>query len=133
MSEAKDPERLLADALRAQARSAPAADPVPKKSAPKKPETPEAPPPRYGLLSGAGSLERERPALEPPVTPPPVTPPLVTPPLAVPPPTVRPQATPRPDTGPKWGARGLPGYWILLLAVLLGLATGSVIGLITLL
>jgi hypothetical protein len=108
VTEAKDPERLLADALRAQARSAPPAG-----------AAPEALPPRYGLLSGADadSLEREHAALESlpnlrdPVVPPPAPPP----PLPLPPP-----------------ARQLPGYWILLLAVLLGLLTGVVIDLVTL-
>lgn len=97
VSELDDPERLLTEALRAQARSAPPADPAP--GAP--------PPPQYGLLSGAdgGALARERPALDPP--------------------TVATLGAAR--------ARPLPVYWILSLAVLLGLATGAVIGLITLL
>ena len=96
VTEAQDPERLLADALRAQARSAPSAGPAP-----------EVLPPRYRLLSAAdaGSLERERAAIEEP-------------PAVV-------EVPPRPASGV------LPGYWILLLAVLLGLATGAVIGLIT--
>lgn len=96
VNKAKDPERLLADALRAQARSAPAVGPAS-----------DALPPRYGLLSGAeaGSLERERAALE-----------------------QRPvKAAPA-----KRASGQLPAYWVLLLSVLLGLATGSVIGLITL-
>jgi len=101
VSELGDPERLLAEALRAQARSAPAP------GAPQAPPTNQVPP-RYGLLSGAdgGALERERAALTPPTV-----------------------AAPKPPraSGP------LPVYWILLLAVLLGLATGAVIGLITLL
>ncbi|NKQ55895.1 hypothetical protein HFP15_23750 [Amycolatopsis sp. K13G38] len=103
MSELGDPERLLAEALRAQARSAPA------------PQNPHGPPtnqlpPQYGLLSGAdgGALERERAALEPPTV-----------------------GEPRPRLDRAAGS--LPAYWILLLAVLLGLATGAVIGLITLL
>lgn len=100
MSEAQDPERLLADALRAQARSAPPAGPAP-----------EMLPPQYGLLSGAdaGSLERERAAISDPMAADPVA--------------VVPS---KPPSG------SLPGYWILGLAVLLGLATGAVIGLITL-
>jgi hypothetical protein len=105
VSELKDPERLLSEALRAQARSAPPGQPVP--------ETPPVThhlPPRYGLLSGADgtALERERAALEPP--------------------TVRHAPVKRKQPlGP------LPAHWVLLLAVLLGLATGAVIGLITLL
>ncbi|MTD57678.1 hypothetical protein [Amycolatopsis pithecellobii] len=103
MSELQDPERLLAEALRAQARSAPPAGPGPV------PE-PTSLPPQYGLLSGTGdgALARESAALEPP--------------------TVRhPAVRSKTPSGP------LPAYWILLLAVLLGLATGAVIGLITLL
>jgi hypothetical protein len=97
VSQAQDPERLLADALRAQARSAPPGG-----------LTPDMLPPRYGLLSGAGaqSLERERAAIGERAT-------------AV-------AAPAKPAAGP------LPAYWILLLAVLLGLATGAVIGVITL-
>jgi hypothetical protein len=105
VSELQDPERLLAEALRAQARTAP----------PGTPRAPESPPvtglpPQYGLLSGTdgGALERERAALEPP--------------------TVR-----HPAVKAKLPSGPLPAYWILLLAVLLGLATGAVIGLITLL
>ena len=107
MSELGDPERLLAEALRAQARSGPA--PGPSQPPPESPAESSLPP-RYGLLSGAdgAALERERAALEPA--------------------TVR---APRPR--PKRPAGPLPVYWILLLAVLLGLATGAVIGLITLL
>ncbi len=143
MSEPKDPEKLLADALRAQAVFAPSAERIP--------ETPAAPasadaaektdpaakssadsgteavpttelasspgelPPQYGLLSGAGadSLERERVALEHAETAR----------LAG-----RPPAPPAaaPSSAP------LPAYWVLLLALLLGLAAGSVIGLLTL-
>ncbi|MFD2417822.1 hypothetical protein [Amycolatopsis pigmentata] len=95
MTEAQDPERLLADALRAQARSSPAPEPAPEK-------------PGYGPLSG--SPQRERAAIAEPRT-------------------VR---TPRPDSRNPVANR-IPAYWVLLLAVLLGLATGSVIGLITLL
>ncbi|WP_199429275.1 hypothetical protein [Qaidamihabitans albus] len=90
-----DPERLLAEALRAQARNAP---PVV--------ETPNG----YGLLSGAGegSLEREWAALE-----------------AEPVPATAPAAEPEP--GPP-----LAAHWVLLLAALLGLAAGSVVGVLTL-
>lgn len=104
VSELHDPERLLAEALRAQARSAP-----PPGHAPEPAPTSSQLPPQYGLLSGAdgGALERERAALEPP--------------------TVRRPAAKAKTSGP------LSAYWILLLAVLLGLATGAVIGLITLL
>lgn len=106
MSELQDPERLLAEALRAQARSAP-----PSATGPA-PESPSATslPPQYRLLSGADgtALERERAALEPP--------------------TVR-----HPAVKAKLPSGPLPAYWVLLLAVLLGLATGAVIGLITLL
>ncbi|OLZ60143.1 hypothetical protein [Amycolatopsis keratiniphila] len=121
MSEPKDPEKLLADALRAQAVFAPSTERLPETTSDKPVETDTERsdvsgkselPPQYGLLSGAGadSLERERVALEDaetarlaerPTPPPPVSPPL-------------------------------PAYWVLLLAVLLGLAAGSVIGLLTL-
>ncbi|MEU6645967.1 hypothetical protein ABZ863_25930 [Saccharomonospora sp. NPDC046836] len=107
-----DPERLLAEALRAQARNAPPAQP----SAPRREPQPVVETPGgYGLLSGAGegSLERERAALDA-LTP---TQPAVTPPAR----------QPQPPPGP------VPVRWILLLTVLLGLATGAVIGLLTLL
>lgn len=97
MSEAPDPERLLADALRAQARSTPGVGP-----------TPEMLPPRYGLLSGGDprSLERERAAIQEP-------------PAAV-------------AVAAKPASRSMPAYWVLLLALLLGVVTGAVIGVITL-
>ncbi|MEV4143097.1 hypothetical protein AB0J40_05475 [Amycolatopsis sp. NPDC049691] len=111
MSEPKDPEQLLADALRAQAVFAPSASP-------RDSETEAVPtnelPSAYGLLSGAGadSLERERAALDP----------IAEAPTAYAPP---------PPPPPRQSAQ-LPAYWILLLAVLLGLAAGSVVGLLTL-
>jgi hypothetical protein len=136
MSEPKDPERLLADALRAQAVFAPQPERPPV--APVDPPTTDIPlnpaaqtsgteglPPQYGLLSGAGadSLERERAALDSatgsasrPVVPAGV----------LDPPTVR-TGSIQPTSVP------LPVHWVLLLAILLGLAAGSVIGLLTLL
>lgn len=129
MSEPKDPEKLLADALRAQAVFAPSAERISETPAEKTDAgsntaaTPAAElspaagegelPPQYGLLSGAGagSLERERVALENAETAR----------LAE-----KPVATVEPNAGP------LPAYWVLLLALLLGLAAGSVIGLLTL-
>jgi hypothetical protein len=135
MSEPKDPEKLLADALRAQAVFAPSAERISETPAEKTdtgsasgansetaatPTTELSPaggegelPPQYGLLSGAGadSLERERVALENAETAR----------LAE-----KPVATVEPNAGP------LPAYWVLLLALLLGLAAGSVIGLLTL-
>ena len=101
MSEPKDPERLLAKALKAQARSAP--HPGPSSGGW----------PQFGLLSGAdaSSLERERAALEQPAG----------------------KSQPPAPRRPLPQVRHLPAYWILGLAVLLGLATGAVIGLITLL
>jgi hypothetical protein len=121
MSEPKDPERLLADALRAQAVFAPQPErtvDTPFTPVLKTPETSgtESLPPQYGLISGAGadSLERERAALDP---------------VSPEPPTVRTTVAPQPVTA---GA-ALPVYWVLLLAVLLGLAAGSVVGLLTLL
>src|ERR1700712_5326353 len=124
MSEPKDPERLLADALRAQAVFAPqperalenpAGEPSPPASVvPEVGGESESLPPQYGLISGAGasSLERERAALDP---------------VRPEPPTVRVSLPPRLGSAP------LPVYWVLLLAVLLGLAAGSVVGLLTLL
>ena len=129
MSEPKDPERLLADALRAQAVFAPqperAADKPPEETAPPELTKPsdsgetdggesQSLPPQYGLISGAGasSLERERAALDP---------------VLPEPPTVRVSLPPRLGSAP------LPVYWVLLLAILLGLAAGSVVGLLTLL
>ncbi|WIY04679.1 hypothetical protein QRX60_12810 [Amycolatopsis mongoliensis] len=124
MSEPKDPEQLLADALRAQAVFAPQASP-PTSPTPQgratEPSTDAVPtsainelPSAYGLLSGAGeaSLERERAALD----------------AASEAPTA---FAPRPPDPPRQAAQ-LPAYWILLLAVLLGLAAGSVVGLLTL-
>src|SRR3954466_1191036 len=139
MSEPKDPEQLLADALRAQAGFAPQVSPPPPAAPPTSssstpsspPSAPPSSPPEpgtdavptsainelpsaYGLLSGASadSLERERAALDP----------VAEAPTAY---------TPRPPEPPRQGAQ-LPAYWILLLAVLLGLAAGSVVGLLTL-
>ncbi|MEV4050914.1 hypothetical protein AB0J55_06970 [Amycolatopsis sp. NPDC049688] len=114
MSEPKDPEQLLADALRAQAVFAPQASPPPTAE----PATDAVPtsainelPSAYGLLSGASadSLERERAALD----------------AASEAPTAYSPPPPRQSAQ-------LPAYWILMLAVLLGLAAGSVVGLLTL-
>ncbi|AXB46441.1 hypothetical protein [Amycolatopsis albispora] len=118
MSEPEDPERLLAEALRAQAVRAPqparqaepvAEPPTQHLAAPSFPA-----PAGYGLLSGAdaGSLERERAALEPPA---PSPEPSVT--------ATRQAEAPAP----------IAAWWVLLLAVLLGLAAGAVAGLLTLL
>jgi hypothetical protein len=144
MSEPKDPEQLLADALRAQAVFAPQVSPPPKASdtSSSSPATPASStsstssaagargaepatdavptsainelPSAYGLLSGASadSLERERAALE-----------------AEAPTTFAPRP---PEPEPVRTSAQLPAYWILLLAVLLGLAAGSVVGLLTL-
>lgn len=102
-----DPERLLAEALRAQARHAPAHARVPAHELPPMIETPGG----YGLLSGAGegSLERERAALEA---------------------TEGAHRSARAGTA---ATTSLPLPWVLLLAVSLGLAAGSVVGLLTLL
>ncbi|RSM66588.1 hypothetical protein DMH03_05655 [Amycolatopsis sp. WAC 01376] len=127
MSEPKDPEKLLADALRAQAVFAPSAERISESTTDKPAETDTESsvpsgknelPPQYGLLSGAGadSLERERVALEDAETAR----------LAERPMTTQAPSAPSPSSPP------LPAYWVLLLAVLLGLAAGSVIGLLTL-
>lgn len=124
MSEPKDPEQLLADALRAQAVFAPQASssttppssPLPTAPEPGTDAVPTSAinelPSAYGLLSGASadSLERERAALDAASD---------APTAYTPPPPPRPSAQ-------------LPAHWILLLAVLLGLAAGSVVGLLTL-
>jgi hypothetical protein len=122
MSEPKDPERLLADALRAQAVFAPHPERTMNPADPSTTGVPllgadsetEGLPPAYGLLSGASpdSLAREHAALPTP---------LATDPPTVRTPSVQPTSTP------------LPIHWVLLLAVLLGLAAGSVVGLLTLL
>ncbi|WP_372667329.1 hypothetical protein [Amycolatopsis kentuckyensis] len=122
MSEPKDPEQLLADALRAQAVFAPSASPPqspsqspsPSREKEKDAVAPNELPSAYGLLSGASadSLERERAALD----------------AASEAPTAY---SPPPPPPPRQSAQ-LPAYWILLLAVLLGLAAGSVVGLLTL-
>ncbi|QRP46257.1 hypothetical protein [Amycolatopsis sp. FDAARGOS 1241] len=118
MTEPKDPERLLADALRAQAVFAPHTSSQPASTPGDSTGTTDELPPRYGLLSGAGadSLARERAALDDAAG-------RRTTPAAPDPPTVR-QAAPAPAP--------LPALWVLLLALLLGLAAGSVIGLLTL-
>ncbi|HWD04680.1 MAG TPA: hypothetical protein VG674_19740 [Amycolatopsis sp.] len=123
MTEPKDPERLLADALRAQAVFAPhtssqPASPPSRTGSTGSTGTTDELPPNYGLLSGAGadSLARERAALDEVAgrtTPGPADPP-----------TVR--------TAVPSGPAPLPALWVLLLALLLGLAAGSVIGLLTL-
>lgn len=178
MSEPKDPERLLADALRAQAVFAPhvVANPAEDQPGPEASGTgsvqpgasgtgsfsaaggpgisgpgtagtgsfgaapasgtgsfgasaPTGPttelPPNYGLLSGAGadSLARERAALDAADTSPGTTGSI--PPVGSADATVR-----RPAQAAQNGP--LPAHWVLLLAVLLGLAAGSVIGLLTL-
>jgi hypothetical protein len=124
MTEPKDPERLLAEALRAQAVFAPQPDRPVNTSAPGTSEVAtvggsgtESLPPQYGLISGAGagSLERERAALDPVPAASPETP-----------------AVRRPSAGQPGHSAPLPVHWILLLAVLLGLAAGSVVGLLTL-
>lgn len=104
-----DPERLLAEALRAQARNAPPPQAAtPRPNPPPVVETPGG----YGLLSGAGegSLERERAALEE---------------------ASRAESAPSPTAEQASGA--IDTRWVLLLATALGLAAGSVIGLLTLL
>jgi hypothetical protein len=113
-----DPERLLAEALRARATNAPAAAPSAPQHEPPTPPVVETPG-GYGLLSGAGegSLERERAALEELER--------------------HSAASPEPAeddfvTGERAG-QPLSARWVLLLALSLGLATGSVIGLLTLL
>ena len=146
MSEPKDPEQLLADALRAQAVFAPQVSPPPpsaSSSSASSPTTPTASPAAasaepatdavpagalnelpsaYGLLSGAGadSLERERAALDAVSA---------SSAFSEAPTTFAPRP---PEPEPVRTSAQLPAYWILMLAVLLGLAAGSVVGLLTL-
>ncbi|GAA1195633.1 hypothetical protein [Prauserella alba] len=145
-----DPERLLAEALRAQARNAPPAGHPAPQHADHQPESAgQAPvvetPGGYGLLSGAGegSLERERAALDAQTAPPAQA--------------VEPAATPESTsaastsmsaasasaaqpavtrTGGRHHRADNSGLqvtlpWIMLLAAVLGLACGCVIGLLT--
>ncbi len=138
MSEPKDPEQLLADALRAQAVFAPQASPLSPPPSPPAPARDTEPvtdavptsainelPSAYGLLSGASadSLERERAALDAASVP------LDSSASSEAPTTFAPRPL-APE--PARTSAQLPAYWILLLAVLLGLAAGSVVGLLTL-
>ncbi|GAA1241413.1 hypothetical protein GCM10009676_28100 [Prauserella halophila] len=151
-----DPERLLAEALRAQARNAPpAGHPAPQHAGPDPqhasvdprhagpdPE-PSGPAPvvetpgGYGLLSGAGegSLERERAALDAQAAP------------SAPSAPSTPTAEPALDSATEPAVTRTSGHgrhqrtdsagrsvslpWIVLLAAVLGLACGCVIGLLT--
>lgn len=165
VSEAQDPERLLADALRAQARSVPPAassgttpSPHPHNPVPSGDvtpilglgPTPQIQDPAGGATAGPG------PGLSPQTS---LSSGGVTP---VPRLAVSPQTFPTPEMLSRYGllsgaapgslereraALGTPGgisaapakrtsmsvHWILLLAVLLGLATGAVVGIVTLL
>ncbi|EHR53733.1 hypothetical protein SacmaDRAFT_5617 [Saccharomonospora marina XMU15] len=105
-----DPERLLAEALRAQARNAPPQAAEPRHSPPPVVETPGG----YGLLSGAGegSLERERAALDE---------------------AVQAESASASAPEPEQAGQSLDTRWVLLLAAALGLAAGTVVGLLTLL
>ncbi|MFD9963931.1 hypothetical protein [Amycolatopsis sp. NPDC058986] len=144
MTEPKDPERLLADALRAQAVFAPQVDhtPVAEQSTEQSSVTGSAAfiapystegelPPRYGLLSGAGAESLERAALELGDAPEPTQSGPIQPGPAQPIPAPVPEAETVRAPQAAAGAP-LPVHWILLLALLLGLAAGSVIGLLTL-
>ncbi|MCR3721327.1 MULTISPECIES: hypothetical protein [Prauserella salsuginis group] len=138
-----DPERLLAEALRAQARNAPpAGQPAPQHTAHHQEAAGPTPvvetPGGYGLLSGAGegSLERERAALDAQTEPPAQA--------------VEPASTPE-SASASAGSGSQPAVtrtggrhhradtgglqvtlpWIILLAAVLGLACGCVIGLLT--
>jgi len=101
-----DPERLVAEALRAHA----ARTPLPAGPPPEAAEGTDPVLGGYGLLSGSGLAMPPRP----------------------PEPTVRDpfesELTNRIDPEP-----GIAVGWILLLALLLGLAAGAVVGLVTLL
>lgn len=99
MSNQPDPERLLAEALRAQAVRAPMPQQEPGTSGSLLGLFSDSP---YGLLSGQDSYR------------------------------VEPQTSARPqyvEQTPPIGPRPLPVGWIVLLAILLGLAAGAVTGL----
>lgn len=126
------PERLLAEALRAQARNAPPAEhsesgPASEAAGPEPVvETPGG----YGLLSGAGegSLERERAALDAQTTP--STPQAEDASASATQPAVARTSGGRHHRADTAGMQvTLP--WIVLLAAVLGLACGCVIGLLT--
>jgi hypothetical protein len=109
-----DPEQLLAEALRAQAARAPRPPQPPADDVAANETTTSlnVAPGGYGLLSGSdeGSLERERRALDDDTSPP-----------------ARPVTRQRPTrTGPSVPA-------VLALALALGVLTGAVVGLLTLL
>lgn len=123
-----DPERLLAEALRAQARYAPSSRPprsaTPAQQTPsadsgtsghQRPSVPAVDLSGYGLLSGAGeeSLTLRRAALD------------------------ADERSAAVSTPPRGGHRRrtvtLPTHWVLILAASLGMAVGSVVGLLTLL
>jgi hypothetical protein len=108
VSEAEDPERLLAEALRLQA----ARTPIPETRDVEEP-TARSGLGGYGLLSGSDL------GLSSPASPPQGTTMGIAPSAA---------ATSRIEP-----ARRVSVGWILLLAVVLGLATGAVVGLLTLL
>ena len=103
MSEQPDPERLLAEALRAKAVRAPVPPPEPGASGSLMGLLADSP---YGLLSGQDSYRIE-------------------------PPTAMQQ--PQPYVGAAPAGRPLPVGWIIALAILLGLAAGAVTGLASLL
>lgn len=131
MSEQPDPERLLAEALRAQAVRAPLVDPASQAGARSAPGTGHGGPvsdrgqfgppnplvpllsgteSHYDLLSGRTSDTLGLPAVGP-----------------------RPQGGPGPGGNAARVRKQLSGWWIVVLAVLLGAAAGAVVGLISLL
>jgi len=122
MSNGKDPERLLAEALRAQAAQARPSAPAPP-LAPAEPvegENPSLGGYNYGLLSGSdlGRRLRAQAALTHAYQPREAVP--------------QPQTPAKPATARIEQTRLAVG-WILLLALLFGLAAGSVVALLTLL
>lgn len=129
-----DSEQLLTEALRAQARTTSAQQPHPVRPDPPAMETPGG----YGLLSGAeeGSLERERAALDAAATPnhPPEhderTSPAASAAASSAVSSVMPAAAaPTLSALSAWPST----TWVLLLAASLGLVSGAMVGLFTLL
>ena len=109
MAEEKDPEQLIAEALRAHVVRTPLPEAATQPTRPTGPALGGA----YGLLSGTDAWGPRRAVEEEPPT-------VASPAMSSP--------TTKIESRPKVGA-----VWILLFALILGLAAGAVIGLVSLL
>jgi hypothetical protein len=132
VSEQSDPERLLAEALRAQAVHAPMAQapPAPEPEAARADQPPADPPEdSAGLLGLFSGTDHQHQLLSGRAEEP------TGPTEWLPPPPERTRVgAPAPVTSGKPGrGRQLSVWWVLALAILLGLAAGAVAGLLTLL